>query len=361
MADGTQDTDLSFLDDIDDQSLEDIVGAIQDGCESYADAIGFGPEALRAIEQIALGYYRGRQHSRAAVIYGFILKLNPSYASAWRGLGACCQALREYGLAVTCYRGAIEHDPMDVVSAVFCGESLCMVGEREQGLAVLNKVLEVGTESQTYLPYLTRARAIIAADGGMPAKIVLVREGKKLVRDVTEEMLHTLVDFDEDREVNLDDIMSNPQLSPHFRDIAQALRDGRLTYADVGGFTENELDGAYAAACQYVELGQVVEAMQICGYLMMLDSYNARYYQLVGICLQRLKQYEQAVHYYRMALINAPGDAMSLVYQGECTIMAGEVDAGLALVRQGAESCGSDGDDVAVAERAKQLIRQFGS
>ena len=155
--------------------------------------------------------------------------------------------------------------------------------------------------------------------------------------------------------------MHNPKLSAQFRDIAEALRDGRLTYAEVGGFTENELDGAYAAACQYVELGQVVEAMQICGYLMMLDSYNARYYQLVGICLQRLKQYEQAVHYYRMALINEPGDAMSLVYQGECTIMTGEVDAGLAMVRQGAEACEPGAEDAAIAERAKQLLTQFGT
>ena len=52
---------------------------------------------------------------------------------------------------------------------------------------------------------------------------------------------------------------------------------------------------------------------------------------------------------------------MSLVYQGECTIMAGEVDAGLAMVRQGEQACGSEPDDRPVAERAKQLIVQFGA
>jgi len=360
MVDDVQEIDLSFLDDIDDQSLEDIVGALQDDCESYADAIGFGPDALCAIEHIALGYYRGRQHERAAVIYGFILRLDPTYAAAWRGLGACCQARREHVLAVDCYLQAIAHDPSDVVSAVFSGESLCMIGDREQGLTILNKVLEVGTENPAYLPYVTRARAIIAADGGVPSRIVLVKEGQKLVREVTEEMVQVLVEFDEGREVELEDIMRNPKLSAEFRDIAEALKQGRLTYAQVGGFTDNELDGAYAAACQYVELGQVIEAMQICGYLMMLDSYNGRYYQLVGICLQRLKQYEAAIHYYRMALVNDPGEPMSLVYQGECVIMSGEVDAGLVLVRQGAEACSADPDDAPVADRAKQLMLQFG-
>ena len=131
MADDIQALDLSFLDDIDDQSLEDIVGALQDDCESYAEAMGFGPDALNTIEGIALGHYRGRQYDRAAVIYGFILRMDQRYASAWRGLGACCQALRDYKLAVHCYLSAIAHDPSDIVSAVFGGECLCMIGDRE--------------------------------------------------------------------------------------------------------------------------------------------------------------------------------------------------------------------------------------
>lgn len=360
MAPAPRNIDFSFLEEISDQSIEDIVSAVQDGATSYAEAMGFSPEALRAIEQIALGYYRGRQFDRSALVYSFILGLEHTYAAAWRGLGACCHAEKKYSLALYCYRGALEQDATDMVSAVFTGECLCMVGEQAEGIRVLEAVVERGSDNAAYLPYLTRARAIIAAEGGKPPRVVLMEKGEKLARTISEEMVQVLVDFDDDREVELEDIMRNPQLSEDFKEVAQALKDGRLTYAEVGGFTENELDGAYAAACQYVEMGQVIEAMQICGYLMMLDPYNGRYYQLVGISLQRLKQYEQADHYYRMALVNDKTNAMTMVYQGECKIMAGHVDGGLEIVRKGLEAAGDDPEHAAVAERARQLLQQFG-
>lgn len=361
MAASPRNLDFSFLEEISDQSIEDIVSAVRDGAESYAAAMGFTPEALRAIEQIALGYYRGRQFDRAALVYSFILGLDGAYGAAWRGLGACCHAEKKYALALYCYRGALETDASDVVSAVFTGECLCMVGEQAEGIKVLTALVARGSENPAYLPYLTRARALIAAEGGRPPRVVLMEKGEKLARQVSQEMVQVLVDFDDDKEIELDDIMSNPQLSEGFKEIAQALQDGRLTYADVGGFTENELDGAYAAACQYVEMGQVIEAMQICGYLMMLDPYNARYYQLVGISLQRLKQYEQADHYYRMALVNEKNDPMTLVYQGECKIMAGHVDEGLQVVRKGLELGGDTPEHSPIVERARQLLQQFGN
>ena len=82
MAPSPRNIDFSFLEEISDQSIEDIVSAVRDGANSYAEAMGFSPEALRAIEQIALGYYRGRQFDRAALVYSFILGLEHTYASA---------------------------------------------------------------------------------------------------------------------------------------------------------------------------------------------------------------------------------------------------------------------------------------
>ena len=57
---------------------------------------------------------------------------------------------------------------MDLVSAVFTGECLCMLGEQAEGIRVLEAVVAKGSENPAYLPYLTRARAIIAAEGGKP-------------------------------------------------------------------------------------------------------------------------------------------------------------------------------------------------
>jgi tetratricopeptide (TPR) repeat protein len=108
-------------------------------------------------------------------------------------------------------------------------------------------------------------------------------------------------------------------------------------------------------------MGEVLKCIQITGYLIFLDPQGARYYQLVGICLQRLKQYEAADFYYKMALILEPADPMSLVYRVECKILAGSVDAGLAIVREGLEIAKKNPDAAAIHDRAQALIKQFGA
>ena len=46
MAPSPRNIDFSFLEEISDQSIEDIVSAVRDGANSYAQAMGFSPEAL---------------------------------------------------------------------------------------------------------------------------------------------------------------------------------------------------------------------------------------------------------------------------------------------------------------------------
>ena len=56
-----------------------------------------------------------------------------------------------------------------------------------------------------------------------------------------------------------------PKKVPYFKpgkELKELINDGRLTWAQVGGFTKNEMDGAYACAAKYAEMGQVMEALQ---------------------------------------------------------------------------------------------------
>ena len=167
--------------------------------------------------------------------------------------------------------------------------------------------------------------------------------------------------IDDDREIQLDDFMLNPQLREGVASVKEALREGQLTYADVGGFTDIELDGAYASAVNLLAAGKSVDAIQTCGYLMMIDPYKGRYYQLVGIALQRMKQYQFAEYYYRVGISLDKEDPMSHVYLGECKIMQGQTDDGLELVRKGLEFAGEDPEHGDVVSRGKVLLKQFGA
>ncbi len=370
MAPEPQRPDLSLLTEIPDRDLEEIVAAIKAGAEQPGDALGFGPEALNSIEQMAVSYYRTRMYAKAAVLYGFILRMNGKRGSGWRGLGACCHALGRYDLAVECYKGALFYDPEDVVAKVFLGECRCHLGDKEEGLKLLNEVIAKGTKNQAFLPYITRARAVVGAGGGIPNRLVLRRAGQALAKDAEEAIAAEREAaapppaegpaFDESREINWDDMKKNPQLAESIRALTKRIDEGSLTYAEVGGFTANELDGAYVCACKYAEMGQVLEAIQIAGYLIFLDPYSARYYQLVGICMQRLKQYESADYYYKVAQSLAPEDAMTLVYRGESKIMSGKTDEGLELVRKGVTLSKGKPEFKEIADRGQVLVRQFG-
>lgn len=363
---------LDIIGKIPERTLEDILEAIRDGAKNPADAFGFTDGALMGMENIGLAYYKAQKYSYAAVIFGFVLQMNVNRATAWRGLGACAHALKEYVRAGYCYRVAMDLDPSDVPSKVFLGECLCQAGATEEGVALLKETIDGGTPRMDYRPYIARARAIVAANGGRPATIVLMQEGKRIAEEATQALVDLpqeawsgaagAVDFEgEGGEITWEQMKRNPKLRDAIQELSKAVAEGRLTYAQVGGFTEDEMDGAYAIACRYCDMGEVLKSIQITGYLIFLDPQDARYYQLVGICLQRLKQYEAADFYYRMALILEPHDPMSLVYRGECKILAGAVDAGLEVVREGLDIAKKMSDQASLVDRAQVLIKQFGT
>lgn len=357
------------IENIPEQDFQDVWNAIHDGAETPAEAFGFDEASMVSLERMALGYYRATRYGAAALIYAFLLRLDRKRHSAWRGLGASAMVLREYEKARTCFELAAEYGDGDPIARVFLGECLCHMGQKDKGLAVLKEVADAGSDDPAVIPYITRARAIIGADGGTPHHIVLKRMGEQLVEDSEEDMQAFFdninldeppLEFDEDAEIQWEDIKRNPQLMGAIKDLKQMVADGRLTLADIGGFTENELDGAYAVACKMVESNQLTPAMQLLGYLIFIDPYKAKYHQLVGIILQRMEQFEAADQYYSVAEALEPEDPMTKVYRGEAQLMCGNVDEGLTSVRQGLELAGqAPNQHKDLIARGNTLIKQF--
>lgn len=375
-----------------DEDLWDIYQSIKDGASSPAETFGFSDASLNSVERMALGYYRAKQFSMAAPIYRFLLQMAPGRASAWRGLGACAQSMKVFALAVECYKRAVKGNDgkSDPVAAVFMGEALCQLGDVDEGLKVLKEVIAAHdgqkTKDDQAAPYVMRAKAIVSANGGIPNPIVLRREGRALIEAASgaaaargEQMFSQAqfnqiaqsvaggdtaageLVYDEDREIAWEDIQKNHKLMKTLGQLKEAVMEGRVTLAEVGGFTDDELDGAYACACKYAEIDQFTEAIQIAGYLIFIDPHKARYYQLVGIALQRMGQFDNADRYYSLASTLDGDDPMTTIYRGESKIMTGNIDDGLGHVRQGLEVAKTD--PVAyqsLIDRANVLIRQFG-
>ena len=146
-----------------------------------------------------------------------------------------------------------------------------------------------------------------------------------------------------------------------FKEVEDAFTKGLLTLSEVGGFTDDELEGTYAVACQQAGASNFAEALRTCGYLMLVNPYWAKPFQLAGICLQRMELTEQCEVYYRLALALEPDDLRTLVYFGEVLIYLGRRDDGLQMIEKASNLLKDQDDPDKLGERAALLKTQFGS
>jgi tetratricopeptide (TPR) repeat protein len=116
--------------------------------------------------------------------------------------------------------------------------------------------------------------------------------------------------------------MAAPALRERFLAVHQAVMKGDLTLAEVGGFTADELDSAFAGVVKLLNIGKVREALQISGYLILLSPWEARFYGLTAHCLHRHGKPQQAVHYYNIALALGE-DGVMLASRGELHLQLG--------------------------------------
>ena len=348
----------TLLAGLENEDLETILASIQGGAKNRGEALGFAREEQNRIESLALGYYRTGHYESAQKLYALLLEMNREHASAWRGMGACYQAQHKYTQAMTCYEFALKWTPEDIVSGVFYAECLCLVDDKGRGIQLLKQIIQHGTKDEHYMPYITRARAIVSANGDAPPLIRISVDGHETLAQQDRKDLKP-VEFAENRTMTVDDIRNNPELYASFKEVVTAIKNGTLTYADVGGFTPEEMQGAYFTACNVLESGQILKAMQIAAQLLFMDPYQSSYYHLVGICFQRIKDYYSAELFYDLALAMEPNDVYSMIYLGECKVMTKEIDEATTLFEQALKLTINNPEYAELEKRVHVLMRQF--
>lgn len=348
----------TLIESLPDDTLDSFLEASRND-ECLGDVLGLGISQRATIEGYALGLYRGTKYGDAARLYGLLIQLEPKRATAWRGLAACAQAQKDYETAVRAYARAVDLAPQDAISRSMLGECQCLSGEREAGLSTLQRLVADADSCLPHdEPYLIRARALVAAGGEAPMRITVEKDGRDIVAKAAMDE-HGPVEEVPDRDISLDDIRSHPELNTLFKEVEDAFSKGLLTLSEVGGFTDDELDGTYAAACQQAASGQFSEALRTCGYLMLVNPYRAKPYQLAGVCLQRMELLEQCEVYYRLALALEPDDPRTQVYLGEVLIYLGRRDDGLEMLDNASNLLKDNEDPENLLQRISALNQQF--
>jgi len=154
-------------------------------------------------------------------------------------------------------------------------------------------------------------------------------------------------------------LADDPKLGENFDEVSKAVAAGNITLAQVGGFTEDELDSAFAAASTLVDTGKLGEALQIAGYLILLEPWKARYYVLGGICFHRRGRYDMALQYFDVA-IAIDADPVTQIRKGETLLMLGERELAAGSLRAGIDAATAIAPAVEPhVERAKQLLSTY--
>ena len=349
--------------DLDEDQRQDVIAGLESGAANMGEFMGMSKEMFNSIEMMAYNFYVAKVYIKAGQLYLFLLFMDPLRATAWRGVAACHHAAKNLKQAATYYSLAVAIDPSDIVSNVYWGECLCMGENPRKGMEILQAFLKkLGNKKvdAAFIPYVVRARGIVAAKGGFPQQIVLMETGKRVAQDAA-----ALLQEQGAAEPNpMAQMFKTPEMQAGLAEITKAYSEGRLTIKEIAGFSDNQVDTAYAAACKYLNAGQPLQALQIIGWLIYIDSRDARFYHVGGICMQHLKMYPLADYMYSMAQMygdEKSPDPDTMVYLGEVKILMDKRAEGLALLRDGAALAQKKSGKQETFKRAQTLIKQYGS
>lgn len=354
------------------EEVVDMFEAVQRG-ESMGEYFGYTPEICNAIEHAALAYYRAGRYEQAINIFAWLADVTSgAHAAAWRGIGACHQAEKAFEPAIAAYHRALLAAADDRLSQVFCGECLCHIGKQQEGLNLLQGALKDAPAIEQTQAHLVRARAIIQAQTVRPqvppkqASSATDAEAQKKkpdkaafeARDGIDEAVRQQVvahTYDE----AMQGIMADPKLKEQLDRLTLAVRNRELTLKEVADFSDEQMDAGYSVACQFLERGNPIKALETVGWLLWIDSRDARFYQLAGICMHHLKLWCIADYLYHLAIRYGGEQPTTLVYQAEVKIMLDEKVQAKDLLQQGLKLAAGQALLQDVFSRGQFLLKQL--
>lgn len=109
--------------------------------------------------------------------------------------------------------------------------------------------------------------------------------------------------------------------------------NGLITLQELEGISDEEMETIYALGYNFFTYGKYEAAKDIFVGLTAYAPYTSHYWRALGAVYQQLKEYQEAISAYDMAIANDESDLVSFVYRGECYILQGEQERGLQDLR----------------------------
>ena len=119
--------------------------------------------------------------------------------------------------------------------------------------------------------------------------------------------------------------------------IANKFLRGDITVADLLGLDEEEIETIFLMGHYLYNFGKYQGALDVFSVLTLYRPFVSRYWRAAGAANQALKNYQEAIAAYDMALTTNTGDVISYTYRGESKISAGLAEDGISDLRVAVE------------------------
>jgi len=145
--------------------------------------------------------------------------------------------------------------------------------------------------------------------------------------------------------------------SKYLEFMVHGFMNGLITLQELEGITDEEMETVYALGYNFFSYGKYEGAKDIFTGLTAYAPYTAHYWRALGAVNQQLKDYQEAISAYDMAVANDESDVVSYVYRGESKILSGQVEPGLQDLKKVIELAPMHPEAAQWVQRAELLIR----
>lgn len=125
---------------------------------------------------------------------------------------------------------------------------------------------------------------------------------------------------------------------------------------DSENLSDEDLETLYALGYYLFTYGKYEDAKDIFTGLTAYSPYTAYFWRALGAVNQQVKDYDEAIAAYDMAIANDPGDVVSYVYRAESKFLSGKKEDGLTDLRNVLEIGANKPHFSSWVQRAELLI-----
>lgn len=117
------------------------------------------------------------------------------------------------------------------------------------------------------------------------------------------------------------DDLKQPEFGKMLMQLKEAFRqsggDADFSIASLAGLSDDELQAAYATACQKLTVGDLDEATKLFMLLVLMKYNESKHWRGLGLCFHRKKQWPMADFAYGRALQLDPNDVCAHAFHAE--------------------------------------------